>query len=156
MSLQSAARKLPFYYGWVVVAVDFITLAIGVNSRTAFSLLYPHILDEFGWDRGDTAAIFSVGFFAATFISPLIGRLMDQFGPRLVMPMGATIVAAGFLASTYVGDIVGMLLSLGLGVVGGSIFISYIGHSLFLPQWFEHRRCRRRKKRCRPPGLDGA
>ena len=37
-------------------------MAIGVNARTAFSLLFPQILDEFGWDRGVTAGAFSFGF----------------------------------------------------------------------------------------------
>lgn len=45
-------NRLPFHYGWVVVAIVFITMGIGVNVRTAFSLLYPPILEEFGWNRG--------------------------------------------------------------------------------------------------------
>ena len=53
--------KLPFYYGWMIVAVVFVTMAIGVNARTAFSLLYPPIICEFGWDRGVTAGAFSFG-----------------------------------------------------------------------------------------------
>ena len=65
---------------------------------------------------------------------------MDRYGPRLVMPLGAIIVALGFVGSTWADDITGMYISLGIGVVGGSIFISYIGHSLFLPRWFERRR----------------
>jgi hypothetical protein len=28
--------RLPFFYGWMIVAVTFVTMAIGVNSRTAF------------------------------------------------------------------------------------------------------------------------
>ena len=48
--------RLPFFYGWVIVAVAFVTMAVGVNARTAFSLLFPPILDEFGWERGVTAA----------------------------------------------------------------------------------------------------
>ena len=51
--------RLPFFYGWVVVAVTFVTMAIGVNARTSFSLFYPPILSEFGWDRGVTAGAFS-------------------------------------------------------------------------------------------------
>ena len=58
-------RRLPFFYGWVVVAVAFVTMGIGVNTRTAFSLLFPPILAEFGWDRGVTAGAFSVGFLVA-------------------------------------------------------------------------------------------
>ena len=41
-------RRLPFFYGWIVVAVAFVTMGIGVNTRTAFSLLFPPILAEFG------------------------------------------------------------------------------------------------------------
>jgi hypothetical protein len=33
-----------------------------VNARTDFSLLFPPILDEFGWERGVTAGAFSFGF----------------------------------------------------------------------------------------------
>ena len=50
---------LPFFYGWLLVAIGFVTMAVGVNARTAFSLLFPPILDDFGWDRGATAGIFS-------------------------------------------------------------------------------------------------
>ena len=57
--------RLPFHYGWVVVAVAFVTMAVAVNVRTSFSLLFPAILDEFGWQRGVTAAAFSVGFMAS-------------------------------------------------------------------------------------------
>jgi len=27
---------IPFFYGWIIVAVGFVTMAIGVNARTAF------------------------------------------------------------------------------------------------------------------------
>ena len=64
--------RLPVFYGWVVVAVAFITIAIGVNARTAFSLLYPPILEEFGWSRGVTAATFSVGFWPQPSCPPLL------------------------------------------------------------------------------------
>jgi len=50
--------RLPFYYGWLLVATAFVTMGIGVNARTAFSLFFPPILNEFGWDRGVTAGAF--------------------------------------------------------------------------------------------------
>src|SRR5690242_6033882 len=81
------------FYGWVVVAVAFVTMAIGVNARTAFSLLFPPIVDEFGWDRGATAAAFSFGFILAAVLSPLLGRWMDRYGPRAVIEAGVACVA---------------------------------------------------------------
>ena len=34
-------RRFPFFYGWVIVAVAFVTMGLGVSTRTAFSLLFP-------------------------------------------------------------------------------------------------------------------
>jgi hypothetical protein len=55
----AAPGRLPFFYGWVIVAIAFVTMAISVSSRTAFSLLLPPLIDGFGWDRGLAAGAFS-------------------------------------------------------------------------------------------------
>src|SRR6516225_10425669 len=81
-------QRLPFFYGWVVVAVAFVTVALGVTARTAFSLMFPPIVDELGWDRGLAAGAFSFGFLVSALCSPLVGRLMDQRGPRFVIELG--------------------------------------------------------------------
>src|SRR2546426_389624 len=89
--------RLPFFYGWLIVVVTFVTMAIGVNARTAFSLFFPPIIDEFGWERGVTAGAFSFGFLISGAVSPLIGRLMDRAGPRAVMELGVALMAGGLL-----------------------------------------------------------
>ena len=64
-------KRLPFFYGWMIVAVVFVTMAIGVNARTAFSLFFPPIIAEFGWDRGVTAGAFSFGFVVSAHHEPV-------------------------------------------------------------------------------------
>ncbi len=115
-------------------------MGIGVNTRTAFSLLFPPILAEFGWERGVTAAAFSLGFIASALYAPFIGLFMDRFGPRLVIPLGVCLVSAGMALATLVQRPWHLYLTLGVLVVGGSVLLSYIGHSLFLPNWFVRRR----------------
>src|SRR5215510_10819419 len=137
---SSRLARLPFFYGWVVVAVAFVTMAVGVNTRTAFSLLFPPILAEFGWDRGRTAASFSIGFIAAIAYAPAIGMVMDRFGPRLMIPFGAVLVSVGMILATFVTQPWHLHLTMGLLVGGGTIFLSYMGHSLFLPYWFARQR----------------
>ena len=132
--------KVPFYYGWVVVAAAFVLMALGVNARTAFSLLLPPILTEFGWDRSVTAGAFSFGFLLSAFCSPLMGRLMDSRGPQFVALIGiATIVAGLFLAT--IGLVPWHLYAtLGVLVGVGSVCLGYTGQSLYLPNWFVERR----------------
>src|SRR6266850_4276597 len=89
--------RLPFFYGWIIVVVTFVTMAIGVNARTAFSLLFPPIIDEFGWERGVTAGAFSFGFLVSAALTPTLGRMMDRSGPRAVMLLGVGLMGAGLL-----------------------------------------------------------
>src|SRR5215469_6868468 len=133
-------KRLPFFYGWVVVAVTFITMAIGVNVRTAFSLFFPPILSEFGWERGVTAGAFSFGFVVSGAVSPLIGRLMDRAGPRAVMELGVALMAGGLLLAPLTSAPWHLYITIGVMVGAGSVCLGYSGQSLFLPNWFIRRR----------------
>ncbi len=132
--------KSPIYYGWVVVAIVFVTMGIGVNVRTAFSLLYPAILEEFNWSGAETAATFTVGFVCAGALSPVIGKLSDYISPRYLLSATTLLVSLGLLLATYSNSLWHIYLSLGVLVIGFGVAITYVGHSLFLPGWFERKR----------------
>ncbi len=132
--------RLPFYYGWVIVAVTFVTMAVGVNARTAFSLFFPPIISEFGWERGVTAGAFSFGFVVSGIVSPLIGRLMDRAGPRAVMEVGVALMGGGLLLAPLTSRPWHLYATIGVMVGAGSVCLGYSGQSLFLPNWFVRRR----------------
>jgi MFS family permease len=132
--------RLPFFYGWIIVVVTFVTMAIGVNARTAFSLFFPPIIDEFGWERGVTAGAFSFGFLVSGAMSPLIGRLMDRAGPRAVMELGVALMGGGMLLAPLTSEPWHLYLTIGVMVGAGSVCLGYSGQSLFLPNWFNRRR----------------
>lgn len=132
--------RLPFFYGWVLVAIAFVTMAVGVNARTAFSLLFPAILDEFGWERGVTAGVFSFGFLVSAAITPGIGRLMDRCGPRLVIELGVFLMGAGLVLAQFADRPWQLYLTLGALVGGGVNCLAYTGQSLYLTNWFVRRR----------------
>src|SRR5689334_12809888 len=93
---------LPFYYGWLIIAIGFVTMAIAVTARTAFSLLLPPLVDEFGWNRGLVAGAFSFGFLVSATLSPIVGRVMDRYGPRLVIETGVCLLTCGFLVASAI------------------------------------------------------
>ncbi len=132
--------RAPVFYGWIAVAVAFVTMGVGVNARTAFSLLFPPILDEFGWERGLTAGAFSVGFLVSTVFTPWMGAVMDRLGPRFVIGAGALAVGAGLALAPLVRAPWHLYLTLGVLVSGGTLACGYTGHALFLPNWFVRKR----------------
>jgi MFS family permease len=130
----------PVFYGWIVVAIAFVTMGLGVNARTAFSLLFPPILDEFGWERGLTAGAFSVGFLVSTIFTPWMGAVMDRRGPRWVIGAGVLAVGAGLALAPLARAPWHLYLTLGVLVSGGTLAAGYTGHALFLPNWFVRKR----------------
>ena len=134
------SSRLPFYYGWLIVGIAFVTMAIGVSARTAYSLLLPPLIDEFGWNRGLAAGAFSFGFLVSALTSPLIGRAMDTRGPRVVILTGVALMSVGLLAAPWIGQPWHFYLTLGVLVGGGTNMMTYSAHSQFLPNWFVKRR----------------
>ena len=139
-SSSPLAERLPFFYGWLLVGISFVTMAVGVNARTAFSLLYPPILSEFGWDRGLTAGIFSFGFLLSAVITPFVGRLIDRRGPRLVVEAGIATMGAGMLLATLAREPWQLYLTLGAMCGAGVNCFTYVTQSTYLTNWFVRRR----------------
>jgi MFS family permease len=134
------ASRLPFYYGWLIVGIAFVTMAIGVTARTAFSLLMPPLIDEFGWDRGLAAGAFSFGFLVSAILSPIVGRVMDARGPRVVIMTGVALLSSGLFLARYIERPWHLYVTLGVLVGGGANMMTYTAHSQFLPNWFLRRR----------------
>ena len=71
-------QRLPFYYGWLIIGIAFVTMAIAVTARTSFSLFLPPLIEEFGWERGLAAGAFSFGFL----VSAVRARHGDRRAPQ--------------------------------------------------------------------------
>ena len=132
--------RLPFFFGWVIIVVAFLTVAVSVTARTAFSLMFPPIVDEFGWDRGLAAGAFSFGFLVSAVISPAVGRVMDRRGPRFVIEVGVVLMAAGLLGATMMQAPWQLYATLGVLVGAGANCMSFSVQSQYLPNWFVRRR----------------
>jgi len=142
--MQQAPRhwsaRLPFFYGWIIIAAAFVTMAIGVTGRTSFSLLMTPLIDEFKWDRGLAAGAFSFGFVVSAILSPFVGKVMDARGPRLVILTAVGLMATGLLLAPWVKSPWQLYATLGVAVGGGANMMTYTAHSQFLPNWFVRRR----------------
>jgi MFS family permease len=134
------ATRLPFYYGWVIVGIAFVTMAIGVTVRTSFSLLLPPLIDEFGWDRGRVAGAFSFGFLVSAIVSPIAGRVMDRHGPRVVIETGVCLMVMGLWFAQSIESPWQLCMTLGVMVGAGANLMSFTAQSLYLPNWFMRRR----------------
>ena len=86
-----------FYYGWAIVAVCFLVLTLSSLVASSFPIFYVPILQDFNRSRGATALAMSIHLVLSGLSAPFAGWLIDRFGPRLVMPIGALVTGAALL-----------------------------------------------------------
>ncbi|MDP6708297.1 MAG: MFS transporter [Alphaproteobacteria bacterium] len=99
MPLQSLSRtlpgRLPFYYGWVVLAcVCFAGFSRQGPAVATLSIFVEPMTSEFGWSRTALSGAVSLGGLLAAVASPFIGPYLDRRGPRAVLCLAVLSTAA--------------------------------------------------------------
>ena len=133
-------RRNGIFYGWVVLAVAFLTLVLGYAVRNTFSVFYPTIVEEFGWGRGNTALMFSISIIVYGMVAPVAGSLVDRFGPRLILPIGAFIVGGSVALCGLATRPWHFYLFYGVMVAGGLSFIGWTPFTAIISNWFFKKR----------------
>ena len=129
-----------FYYGWVIVAVALISMAFWFGFRSMFSVFLVALVDDFGWGRAEISGVQSVAMICYIIAAPLVGGLVDRFGPRRVILPGILLMAVGLALSSAIHGLFQYYLFYGvLGGVGVA-FISLAAYTAIIPHWFKKRR----------------
>jgi len=93
----NVAQGTRFYYGWVIVAVCFTVLTLTSLVAASFPIFYVPILEDFNRSRGSTAIGMSLHLILSGVAAPFAGGLIDRFGPRVIMPLGAVVTGLSLL-----------------------------------------------------------
>ena len=97
-------------------------------------------MEEFGWERGSTALMFSITILFYGLVAPAAGGLVDRFGPRLVLPVGACIMGGGFVLCSLARTqwhfylFYGVIAAVGLSIAGWTPLTT------MLSNWFVKKR----------------
>lgn len=128
--------------GWRVVTAAFFGVMVGFGSLLVFSFgtfLKP-LSVEFGWTREAVSAAFGFAALTVAVCSPVLGQLLDRYGPRrIILPcmavFGLAFASLGLLTPRlwhlYATFVV-------LGMVGNGT--SQMGYSRAVSTWFVERR----------------
>jgi len=120
-------RPRIFYGWWVVIATSIIIFYGAGTFFYGFGVFFNPIRKEFGWAAATTALAFSLYRLEGGIGAPIVGYLVDRFGPRRLMLFGTTVVGIGFLFLSRIDSLLTfyasfLVLSLGfsagMGVVG--------------------------------------
>lgn len=142
--MESGVRLSEFdfrYYGWRVVLAACFGVMAGFGSLFVytFTVFVKPLSAAFDWNRESISLGFGLAAITLGFCSPLLGRLLDRFGPRrVILPcmavFGSAIASLSLLHSGlwqfYVTCIV-------IGIVGNGA--AHLAYARSISTWFQPR-----------------
>ncbi|MCC6990415.1 MAG: MFS transporter [Acidobacteria bacterium] len=131
--------RLPFYYGWAILAGGLLTLGITYSVMYAFSVFYVAMLEEFRWGRGEAAGVYSLFMVVSGAGALAAGALADRFGPGRVIACGALLLAGGLVLCSRVSALWEFYLAFGLLVGAGVSVAGWTPTVTMINRWFSVR-----------------
>ncbi len=131
---------LPFHYAWLIVAVTFFASFNGAGIRVVPTVLIHPLEADFGWARSAITLGISINLLLYGVAAPVVGWILDKYGPRRVMLTSLTLLSVGLLCTTFVSQLWqfwltwGVMVGLGAGGMSGVLSAS-VAH-----RWFNARR----------------
>jgi len=133
-------KRPSFFYGWYIVLVASLTMVLAYGIRHTFSVFFPPILDEFGWNRGDTAFIYSLNLFTYGLLGPLSGTLADRWKPRRLAMIGFALLSLSAAGNALARQLWQFYLLFGVFAAMGVSFLGWPIMAPALTNWFAKKR----------------
>ena len=132
--------SLPFYYGWFIVALSFLTTLTGAGIRSSPGVLIHPFEMEFGWSRTAIAFAVSINLLLFGVAAPISGWLLDRFGPRRVMMGSLSFLVIGVSGTTFMTEYWQLVLLWGVVVGLSAGGVGSVLSATVATRWFVQRR----------------
>lgn len=96
---ETEQQKRPsFYYGWIILGICAFseTISLGVGG-SSFGIFLRPMSDDLGWSRTAFTGAVTLQSLTTLMVAPVVGILLDRYGPRFIMAWGALVAAGGYL-----------------------------------------------------------
>lgn len=145
MTAYSRLRKKfsNLYYGWVMVGVVSAMRMFGGGLHGyGFTVFFLPVSYDLGLNRAQTSLAFSLARAEGAIEAPLIGYLVDRFGPRPLMVTAALLAGVGYISLSWVNGYWGFL-AVYLGLISLAYSAGFIQTPMVVANnWFIRRRAR--------------
>lgn len=158
---------MKIFYGWKMVAagggLQFLQAGL---LHQGFGAYLAVLNEERGWSKTALSGAATLQPMEAAVLGPLLGWMMDRFGPQGMIRLGIVVFGLGFMLLSRIDSLVGFYGAF-LVIAFGSSMCGFFPLNVAIIHWFERWRaracphfpldlrsavssCRRSPGRCRP------
>ena len=136
-------RFSSLYYGWRMIGlVSALRILGGGLHNYGFTVFFLPVTQELGLTRAATSLAFSLARAQGSFLSPIVGHLVDRHGPKPMMIAAALLAGIGYILFSWV-DSYTTFLIVYLGVISISFTAGFVhAPTIVANSWFIRLRAR--------------
>ncbi len=127
-----------FYGWWVVVACFFISLYTGGVVFYGFTAFFEPLATKFDWSYAQISFAASLRGMEAGLLAPVVGILVDRWGPRRLLFGGTIVSSLGLILLSHTNSLAMfygafLLLAVGMSVCSSTVLMTAVAH------WFRRK-----------------
>ncbi len=138
--LSATLARRNIHYGWMMVAVTFVTALISAGTVGAPGVFIVPLQHEFGWSTAEISSALSIRFILFGLMAPFAAALLNRYGLRNVTLSALLIVASALLASLAMTRIWQLMLLWGVVIGIGTGMTALVLGATIAARWFTARR----------------
>jgi MFS family permease len=137
--LAPVLARRGIHYGWLMVAITFLTQLCTAAMGNAGVLLVP-LKQEFGWDTAAVSGPLSLRLLLYGLVAPFAAAVMLRYGLRVTVFAALTLIVGGLLLATRVTEIWHLWVTWGILIGLGTGMTAMVLGATVANRWFTARR----------------
>jgi MFS family permease len=131
------------YCGWLMVAIVSLMRMLGGGLHGyGFTVFFLPVSQDLGLNRTQTSLAFSLARAEGAIEAPVVGYLVDRFGPKPLMVIAALFAGIGYVALSWINSYAGFLITY-LGLISLAYSAGFIQTPMVVANnWFIRKRAR--------------
>ena len=122
-----------------VLVFCFATGLLARGIPDSFTVFVLPLSSDFGWQRADVVSIYSFYALTGGLAGPLVGRLFDRSGPRVVYALGLGLLGGSLSLAGFAGALWQLQLAAGVGVGLAATCLGNVPNIALLSRWYGKR-----------------
>src|SRR5271165_1148426 len=95
--LAPRLARLNIHYGWVIVAVTFVTMLVTAGAMGLPGALILPLGKEFGWNAAQISSALALRLVLFGLMGPFAAALIERYGVRNIVLTAMVMISAGLL-----------------------------------------------------------
>jgi MFS transporter, OFA family, oxalate/formate antiporter len=135
----NAPQPLSLHNRWMQLLFGLVCMMAISSPQYVWTLFTKPLAAKYGVPLSTLQITFSLLIVLQTFFSPFQGSLVDRFGPRRLITLGALLSGLSWVFAAEAGSLAGLYLTYGLigGLGTGIVYVGVVGHMV---RWFPRQR----------------